>query len=203
MKTKLFPLLLVVLAGCAPSAPEPKFVRMGDSAPTMGATPIDQFLVGSWTTRDYIDPSFAQQLGVSSIANQQEEESTSGPITEVYEFKAGGTFEFHFLAQRTDVGGTWTVSQNTVTLNYTTLNGKPIEEEKARLLKEAETGRQGAVRNELITDFLVSAQTKLVTLAPASDPKLLMFTSSMPNPADAGAGGTVLAGTALMRLKKE
>ncbi len=197
--------ILVIVAcfvmGCAPAKPEPKFARMGDAAPAIGTTPIDQFIVGTWTTRDYTDPQLAKQLGLSSIAEQQDA-SAAGPIVDIYEFKADGTFDISYGREHTMISGKWAAAQNTVTLTYRQLNGKPIERERERLLKESETGRQGAIKNEILTDFVVTAQTKLTTLVPGSDPKLLVFSSSKPSATEGMPSGG-LAGTALTRLKKE
>lgn len=207
MKSFVASLILIgLLSGCNSGPAEPELTRLGDTAPAFGSTTelgtIQGFAVGKWTPRDYIDPIFAKQLGVGAIEEQQSTET--GPIEELYELTADGRLSVDLRAAKVKMGGTWTVTGDTISLNYTTLNDNPIQAEKARLLKAAEGGTQGAVRNEVITDMVTSAMEKMTTMIVSSDKKMLFFSSSMPAPAGVSEGEmaafTNLAGKALERL---
>lgn len=202
-------LLIGILAGCNSGPAEPELTRLGDTAPEFGSKPdlgtIQGFVVGKWTPRDYIDPIFAKQLGVGAIEEQQSSET--GPIEELYVITADGKFSVDLKAARVKMGGTWTVVGNTISLNYTTLNDNPIQAEKARLMKAAEGGTQGAVRNEVITDMVTTAMEKQTTMIVSSDKKMLFFSSSMAAPAGMSEGEMAsfanLSGTALERLAEK
>jgi hypothetical protein len=195
--------LSLMIVGCKKGLGEAELGRMGASAPKFASDPkistLDTFLIGKWTTRSYFDPTFAKQLGLGSLMDE-EAPNPNEPIVETYEFKPGGQFTLEMTTHKLNFTGTWAMQNNAIMLDYQTLNGDPVQVARDKFVKAAEVGTQGGIRNELISDWIVTALQKQTTLVVASDTTLLVFSSSQPQEAAEGQIPTNLGGLALERL---
>ncbi len=150
------PLALVLLCGCTammPSGPAGPKKYLPDTAaaePMKAGQNALAFLEGSWV-----------------------EEDITKPTLRVYTFEPGGNFIFVIDGKK--LGGKASVGTDTITLDYRTIDDQPLSVflEKAR--KAEESGRQGAIVDAMLVDFLTKDLDRRRELSFNEDLKSVFF----------------------------
>ena len=139
--------VVCVVAGCGPKAP--KLVEMSNP-PAFGSTSalstLDGFIVGKWGLKEILDPNVAKQLGMESIAREQQDSD----VTDIITFKAGGTFVYRMVGFAHKLEGKWAVAQGVLNLSFDTVDGLPLGTEMARVKADEEHGGQGEIATAFV-----------------------------------------------------
>jgi hypothetical protein len=169
-------LFVVSAGGCSmaglggPTTPE----LVLDPEPAAFSGDVAAFVKGKWSLSTKVS---TQLPGVSS---SQAAEMAAPDGKQYWVFLEGGRLEMHSGALPHKVGGTWRVEGSGITLTYTTYGGKPLETARQMLQAGAESGRSGAIRNEIVSDWLFQSLPKYTQVTLGDDKKTLVF---------AGGGG--------------
>ncbi len=185
-------LSLVVLAGCFPkpgldSSKEQPGVAMGDEAQAF-ANDWSKFIVGRWSPKSgmTISPEMAKQMGMESV-------NTGGEVDtdRWWRFNEDGTFAYQTRAFDWKVEGKWTLAADGISLQYLTFDGLPMDQAREKVQKRAETGRQGALLNDMATEDIFTKLPNLNRLMLDEDKKHIYFVtgSGAPDPAMGELGG--------------
>ncbi len=193
----------VLMFGCVKvdTAPAEPSVRMGARAPQLGdKTPYNTlagFVPGYWALGSHMDSTFAKQLGVGALQEQNDDQ----PVTAVFRFKDDGTFTYKRRKSGVTVEGVWRDIGKGIQIDYLTVGGKPISQSREEIKKAAESGTQAAVSRDLAADSLFDALLKLTYAEPSSDHRKLVFVS--PGSDVQSANSALMAANALERLEAE
>lgn len=156
----VLPTLLVVAAwmaaGCLVGAPKEAEANtkpgkpMGANAPAFESD-WSKFIVGRWSpfSGESIDPALAKQLGVESV-----NEGGEVDVDRWWNFTPDGKFTYRTRAFSWQVEGTWNAQADGVSLTYATLDGVPLAEAQMKVKERAESGRQGAILNDMAMEFV-------------------------------------------------
>ncbi len=161
--TALFVAIALLVGGCIPlpgaEKKEAELVLMGDKAPQLGSTQyptLDKFVVGSWRIIEgAMDPDQAKQMNIPAEMTKGDEG------LETFVFDPDGKVTVTQKGKSFKVTGQWQLSQDAVLIQFEALDGKPLNQAKEELQKESESGRSGAIRNEIVMDWILSDLVKL------------------------------------------
>jgi|GEM_PF-6620188 len=174
MKYLLLFTMMFGLVACKKTPEAPEKSLLGADAPSYSPQKgLNQFVVGEWALT-----SAGQTGGLGASANWKDAAKGDEGLGRTFTFSPGGKLEVKDGVY--SVGGTWSVSGNTVNLNYSTLNGLPMETAIANIRKEAETGRQGAIASDIFVDWVTGSLSNLVSCQVDQDGKRLSFQSDRP-----------------------
>ncbi len=162
---QLIVVLSIMMIGCQP--PEPVEVVLGDEAPVFGVAPEHKtfagFIVGKWQIENVM-------MGDASRNS------------DIYDFKADGTFTF--IRTQFKFAGKWTETPTGINVDYTMLEGKPLQTALADFKEKANGGTQGAIKNDLFADWASQNLEKMRDLYLSEDKKMLTF--NQPTPSQGG-----------------
>jgi hypothetical protein len=170
--------------GGTPSTP------MGDSAPEFSGD-LKTFTVGYWN----------ESIGGEANPNR------------TWIFKDDGTFVFH-TEDDWRAGGTWTVTDNVVMLDYKTMDGMSWTDARAKAQQEEEGGSQGAVARSIGMEWVWTKLPDMNKFKLAEDKKRLEYWNGIqeqpdqpqdPNapPADTGMDlGSMMSGIKPFELER-
>lgn len=155
--------LTALIWGCKSDAADEfaKFSRMGDKAPALNSTPAlaapQSFIVGYWTVEGQTSPG------------------RDGVIDPIYEIRADGTFTVTEYTPRRVLTGKITPLEKGFSVEYLTLDSKPIRQVMDEARAKAETGTQGALATDIFLDWLNDRLNKMNYLQVTEDGKHLEF----------------------------
>ena len=139
---------------------EPQEVILGDDAPVFGVAAdqktFSQFVVGKWQI-EYITMGQAERA------------------SDIYNFKADGTFTF--VRTQFTFAGRWKETPNGINLEYTTLEGAPLQKKLDEFRETASSGRQGDIKNDLFSEWASKNLEKMRDLKLSEDKKMFQFSS--------------------------
>lgn len=168
---RLIPFFLFVafLSGCG--SKEAELAPLGDAAPAFGSSAelqsLQGFVVGTWCVIDMegMKPGYT------------------------YVFKSDGTFTTGIKDGDWNASGTWTAGPESISLNYTTMKGKPMQAFIAEYKKDEEGGGQVSVERALYYDDLIRRLNSMTNLWIDEDKKHLTFSRPEPPRSEDGSGG--------------
>lgn len=184
---RLAPFAFVFLVGCSammpsgPAGPKKYLPDTADAKALKAGENALAFLEGNWV-----------------------EEETKKPTLRVYTFEPNG--KFIFVIDGKKIGGQATLSAETIALDYKTIDDESLSAflEKAR--KAEESGRQGAIVDAMIVDFLTKDLDRRRELSFSEDFKSVFF--GRPTPPSTGGDGMMealeamkMSGPVLVRAK--
>jgi len=185
-------LLVFGLVGCN----QRKEIKVAANPPAFGSKKENSdwkgFLDGRWGMKFDENNELAKLFGMQSSTNGEEE-----PITEVFDFKADGTFMYYRMLLSHDIGGRWQAQDAFLALSFETLDGKPMQKRIDEIRKSAEQGTQNAVADDLFVDFVTSSLPAMTKLRLSNDKKELLFISVDEN------RRIIDSGSKLVRVAKE
>ena len=160
---------------------------MGDKAPAFESD-WSKFIVGRWSpyTGESIDPALAKQLGVESV-----NEGGDVDVDRWWNFTPDGKFTYRTRAFSWQVEGTWAAQTDGVTLSYLTLDGVPLAEAQGKVKERAESGRQGAIMNDMAMEFVFDKLPSYNRIMLGDDKKHIYFSTGTgeADPAMGSLGG--------------
>jgi len=161
--------LAVLVSACGKK--DADMAPLGDAAPEFGKAAEHQslqgFVVGTWCVIDMdgVKPKYT------------------------YVFKPDGTFTTGIKEGDWDAAGTWTAAPDQLTLNYTTMKGKPWQTFIDDYKKDEQGGGQVAVQRALYYDDLFARLNNMRGLWLDEDKKHLAFSKPMPEPPPGASEG--------------
>lgn len=184
---RLAPLAVLLLVGCSammPSGPAGPKKYLPDTADgkalKAGDNPV-AFLEGTWV-----------------------EEETKKPTQRVYTFEPDG--KFIFVIDGKKIGGKATLSGETIALDYKTIGDESLSAFLEKAKKAEESGRQGAIVDAMVVDFLTKDLDRRRELSFSEDFKSVFF--GRPTPPSTGGEGMMealdamkMSGPTLVRAK--
>lgn len=121
------------------------------------------------------------------LAGTWVDEDTEKPTKQTFTFNPDGTFVFMIDGRKLE--GKATVAGPSINLDYQTVDGKPLQAFLDEVRKGEESGRQGAVLDGILVDYLTKDLEKMRQLSLGEDPKTIAFgPPPAPEPAP-GMGG--------------
>jgi hypothetical protein len=166
--------LFALVVGCTG---KPKKVWVEDpNPPVFGSTEATKtwpgFLEGKWGVKTMINMEHAKNdLKLGGVADQIANEEITDTIT----FKADGTFKMHIKMVGWVPAGTYAGNANSLSLTFTTIDGKPIQEMDAKVKKDEEGGTQGAIATALGYEGMRASINRMSSYVLSADGKYLHF----------------------------
>ena len=158
---------------------------------------IGTWMVGKWCPGGSTPPEMAEQYGVDPASEVD--------VSQFWEFAADGTFSYGKLEYPGRITGTWIKNQDqSVSLEYKAWDGEPLNDRRARLAKEEESGAASAITAMMGFDNTVNMLRGLWYLEVSDDGKGLVFTEPGDPNASGDSGGVfemMDTGSDLVRMK--
>lgn len=173
-------LAVAVLVGC--TGAKVTYSAMGEDAPAFGDSEdntVASFIEGRWALE-------------GNVEGQVERPPH-------WNFSADGTFYYSAADSDDRIKGTWRESGDGVSLTYETFNDEPLWDARARFQKEAESGRSGAIANEIAMEWFFDALIPMNYFELSKDGKKLEIKD--PSTPDDGLFSALLT-TVLVRLQE-
>ena len=186
--------LMLPLAGCIPGMPTPdttpKTAPMTTRAPKFGSTAelgtLSGFAVGRWSQINMIDPNLGKQYGLDQL------EPPTADTTSYWEFNKDGTLVFRLSGVKDVVNGKWSLQGDQLVLEYLTMGGKSLQDAQAQIKKNAETGTQSAIAEDMHAEFIFNSLGNYRNVKLHADQQHMVFPGLAPS--GLGDGGMPVMG---------